>query len=460
MQLPKIFQRKKPATKPVYVTAGVTGNIFSEWLGYINQDKLGDEKLLNTIKKCPHISKAYTWITEDLVSNWFEIDSPLDSEDVPENIEKTITDFIKEKRVKKKIYQMVWDGKWQGNGWIELVTDGDKEPESELSGNLVDIAYVDTRKITGYKYYPEGHENYGEIEFWTMRKGTQTIKIHSSRLLQFAPNKIGNDPFGYSDTETAWNAVAANNTSIKALANLINVHAHPYLYNNTGQTSQKSIDDAFKMMQDVAEGKIKAGLVGGEGSDMKILNPSAIEPRFIMDAFYTEFSSAVKIPKMLLVGEQTGHLTGSGHELKKYYDHIDSVRNIQLTPIMNHIFTLLLGDSWKYDIYWNPNFIDEKSEIENKTKWIEWVSKAYQIGVIDVIEARQLLREMDISVPEGNPLDELEPIEEEEPQEILPQITDSYKKRLPTPEELERAEELRKLGIKELAEQEKRLQGK
>ena len=402
----------------------------------------------------PIIFKGINKKARDIIYNGFEIDSPIDGVDVPENIENDIQAFLTEKQIIKKIHHAIIDSLWQGNGYIEWVCAGNKEPEQPLNGKLLDIVYVDTETITGYEL-----NEYGDVEFWKQRIKGKTIKIHTSRLehIGFYPN--GNNPFCISPIEIANRAIKADNDATKSLGDNLDLFGHPFpVINTTDNNNTKQVEDAFNVLKQLGKGKLKVGFAGFKDTKFDLLNPQSPNPQYALQHFYIELAAALEMPMLLLTGSQMSKLTGNEIELNDYYKSIKAIQDIHISPVFHKMFNLLLGDGWKYEIYWNPLYVDEKSEIENKTKIMKEIGELYaKHSVIDVIEARQLLREHGVGIPENNPMDEPEePVPSEDMQPI--QENEEYMTaRQPTEEELKIAEELRKLGEKELKEQEKRL---
>jgi hypothetical protein len=79
----------------------------------------------------------------------------------------------------------------------------------------------------------------------------------------------------------------------------------------------------------------------------------------------------------------------------------------------------------------------------------------YTYGIVNVDEARQLLREYDVNIPENELLDQ--PESDENNIEETPIVEGKNHVRKPTDEEIQIAQRLRELGEKEMVEQEKRV---
>jgi len=410
----------------------------------------------------PIIRKGFSKKSRDLIFDGFHLDSPVDGEDIPEDIENTLTTFLKEKQITYKMHKAIYDSLWSGkNGWIEWVCQGNKYPDQPLNGKLTDVSYVATGSITGGKY----NEEKTMVEYWKLARpitydGKKYKYIHSSRLEPIGFYYDGDNPFSTSIIESARQAIKADNDATKYLGDNIILFSKPWISINTADnTNRKAVDDAYSYLQKVARKDIKFGYAGFKDTQFNVHNPDAPNPEASLYHFYVELAAALEMPLMFLIGEQKGHLTGSEVELADYYKSIRAIQEIHLSPIYHKMFQMLIGDSWRYEIYWNPLYVDEKTEVENKTKLMKEIGELYsKHGIVDVIEARQLLREWDINIPEQGELDEPENDEgDEEPEDEEDNLPPPNGIRPPTEAELEIARHMRERGKKELIEQEKRL---
>lgn len=398
----------------------------------------------------------------DLISGGFIIDSPIDGEDVPEQTENTIQTFLTEKQIIRKLHQCIITALWNGDTWFEWNCKGNKDPESPLTGTLYDIRMINPACITKYKL----NEERTDVEYWYYKNGENQYWIHASRLenIYFNPND-DSSPYHLSCLEVANRAIKADNEATNSLNGNLTLFGHPFpVINTTDNNNVKQVDEAFKVLEKLKKKELKTGFAGFKDTKFGLLNPASPSPKDTLDHFYVHLAAALEIPMMFLVGEQTGKMTGNEIELYDYYKAIEAQQKVILSPILHKMFTLLLGTAWKYEIYWNPLFVDEKTEVENKTKLMEKIGDLYsKHQLIDIMEARQLLREHDIGIPEGGELDEPElddeepidtPIQEERPPEEPQHSKKPLFVRKLTPMESKLAEKQRKLGEKILKEQE------
>lgn len=432
------------------------------WGEYSTQGKT----LTNTDKKnayrTPIPWKGINKKARDLIFSGFRIDSPIDGEKVPEDIEKIIQTFLIDKQIISKVHHALQDMFWQGNGWIEFVCQGNKEPEQPLNGKLLDIAYVNTETITQYKWDDKNDPKF--VEFWGQKIGTELTSYHHTRYGQLGIYPDGDNPFYRSCLEIGRVSIKAYVDATKALGDNLVMFGHGFPVINTSDNSnRKRVDEAFMQLEKLKRKELKVGFAGFKDDKFSMLNPGNPNPASIINHFYVDLSAMLEMPMMMLIGEQKGKLTGSKVEMADYGKSIEAIRTTVLSPLFHKMFKLLLGDRWKYEIYWNPYFVDEETEIEQKCKIMEKIGELYsKHSLIDVVEARQMLREHDINIPEDGELDEPEDAEpepepmpsDEDNDEMDDNKTFSY--HYATDEERRIADELHRQGIRELIEQDER----
>jgi hypothetical protein len=428
-------------------------------LGWQWGDNSSFEKLLSeTDYKKAYYNNPLIWHginkkARDLLFYGFEIDSPLDDVDVPDNLEKELDDFLRDKKILYIINRCIKDTYTCGDGWFEYNCSGSKDPMQPLSGSLNGIKYVNPDSMVGYKL----DKDQLFVEYWIYKQGSKRIPIHYTRLEHFAFHLNGDDPFGMSIIEIASRAVKALINATKSLDDNLQMFGHPFpVIKTTDNTNKKQVEDAYNALQALAKKELKVGFAGFKDSMFDLLNPSVPNPEQTLQHFYIEIAAALEMPMLLLTGSQMSKLTGNEIELNDYYKGINSVQEIFLSPVFNKIFKFLIGDRWQYQIYWNPLFVDETSEIENKSILMEKVGMLYTSGIVDVGEARQLLREYDINIPENMELDNAEENMEEEEETIPAPVVEEEKTKLfirkPTEEELIIAKKQRILGEKLIRE--------
>jgi len=403
----------------------------------------------------PIVFKGINKKARDLIVEWFNIENPIDGEDVPEEKEKIINDFVRDKGVKHILSKVIADTYILGNGFFEYNCKGNKEPEQPLTGTLVSLEYINPETITNYKY----DETNTFVEYWEQKIGDNKTWIHHSRIGHLAFYTDTDRPMGISPIEVARQAIKGDNENTEALAKNIGLFGNPILtINTTSNNNKNEVDDAFASLAKFKKKIIKVGLAGFKDTKFDMLNPNTPNPQATIYHFYVELAAGLEMPMMLLIGEQKGKLTGSEVELEDYYKGIKALQNIHLSPVINKMCSLLFNMEWNYDIFWNPLYVNEKQEIENKTKIMKELGELYsKHGIVDMMEVRQLLREYGLGIPENGELDE--PEEPDTNENVIAPIIEPKEEsvlRSPTKQELRLSKELKEKYRRIYEEQEKR----
>ena len=394
----------------------LTGRKLQDWWMDLDtqKDRLSNEQLQWAVQHITTLHKGYHKKSRDCTFDWYTLDSPIDGDSIPDATLEKIYEFDEAIEFKKKLQTFVWDGLWQGNGWMEYIGQGNKDPDQPLTGKLVNIINIDPTTIKQPYWVTENGQTY--IKYWVQKVGwTDNKYIHHTRLAHFAPYKIGDVPFGYSPTFVASATVKHKYSALNSVGELIDYFVHPFPVINTGSKSDKDFNNAVAYLEAIKKKKSRIGAALKEGATFELHNPSTIDNiDDILNAFDHELAQVIEMPYMLLMGVQQGQLTGSVHELNDYYKSVKAWQDLDLSLVVRKAYRLLIGENFNPKIIWNPLFVDEKTEIENKTKLMKEVGELYsKHGIIELMEARQLLREFDIGIPEGGTLDEEEPEEDE-----------------------------------------------
>ena len=446
----KIFGRNKTVEQANTTTAmdrvtSIKGNEW-QWGDSDTQYKtLSSADKEAAYKSAPKLFHGINKRARDLVYSGWEIINPKEGEEVPDKIKETVLAFFKERDIDRKIYHAVQEAFWNGTGWIEYVGKG--EGNTPLSGTLSDVVYVNTTTMVGEIY----NKDKTATEFYLQKVGLSSKKIHVSRLQPIVFYPSGNSSFGIGIPQVAQRVIKADNDATKAMGDNLVMFGHPFpVINTRDNLNAKAVDQGWDVLNKLRKKDLKVGFVGFKDDKFNMLNPVSPNPDAVLNHFYIEYASAIEIPLQLLIGSQMSQLTGNEMELADYYKSTETYQYTILSPIYNKICKLLLGDAWVYDFKWNPNFTDENSENQIKVNIMNAIGDAYnKNGMIELPEARQLLRDNDIKIPADGTLDQEQPEEppqeppkEEQPPEMQPQV----KTRLPTTEELDIAKKQRELG--------------
>ena len=469
-KLTKKQTNNKPTTN---LARAITKGMRRAYSNYMEGQKQTSKNLSDDDKLYIYTHDPITWKginkkSRNLFNKWFEVDSPIDGEDIPEPIETRVQEFNQNSSLKRKMMQNCVNMLVQGNGYLELqcLEPEDIGLETELSpqAELIDIAVIDPRTIKQDRVKNEQADKINniqtplpDVEYFVQRqgRGKPNLLVHPSRIIHTSIYNFGDSSYGISPIEVAFKVANSKINSDWALGEILFRFGKPFLVCNIEDGTDEDIEEVFSAL-----GKLnpKTGFAGTNKYKFQILNPSGvIHPKEFVDAFYTNLACALEMPLMILLGVQKGAVTGSEVDLSDYYNDLASIQETVMTPVLNRIYTQLFG-VWDYEVFWNIIFVDEKTKAEQTKIYAEVIKILYSdSGIIDDITARQMCREWDIPIPEEHELDIVEePIGNIPIVEIEPPFEEA-KIRKPTQEELEFAERMRSLGEKELVEQEKRL---
>ncbi len=422
---------------------------------------LTDNLRLLCFNRDPRIRKGIIKKCTNLFSRWFKVDSPIDGVDVPDSIEQKITSWNKTEQLKKKLTQHYINQLVFGRAYLELSTveiigehgEGLEKPFKTIN-NTLHVYNVDPRVIqlnTVKNKEAQSVNRYQkplpDTDYFVMRDGKKQMLVHPSRILMTSEWTAGDStPVGVIDV--AYNLIESSVNSDRSLGEILYRFGHPFPTAIVKDASDEELDAV-----QTAFGKIgsSTGFVGDDRYTFNLLNPSAVNPKEFAEYFYIGLACALNMPVMVLLGVQKGAVTGSEIDLSDYYNDLHSIQETLFTPMLNTIYKTLLG-SWDYEIFWNPIFVNEESESKIRKTNMEALKLLYfDMGIIDDVTARQIAREWGIPIPEEYQLETEEtPMEEEQSKTV--------EIRKPTKWELEWAEYYKRLGEKELIEQEKRLE--
>jgi len=390
----------------------------------------------------------------------------LDGVDVPEHVEQMIINWNKTENLKKKLTQHYINQLVFGRAYLELSTmevvgehgEGLEKPLRTMNNTLhvhnidprvVQLNTVRNKEAQKINRYQKPLE---DVDYFVVRDGKNMMLVHPSRILMTSEWTAGDSiPVGVIDV--AYNLIESAVNSDRSLGEILYRFGHPFPV----AIIEDASDDELDAVQ-TAFGKINSstGFVGDDRYSFDLLNPGAVNPKEYAEYFYIGLACALNMPVMVLLGVQKGAVTGSEIDLSDYYNDLHSIQETLFTPMLNTIYKTLLG-SWEYEIYWNPIYVNEESESKIRKTNMEALKLLYfDMGIIDDVTARQIAREWNIPIPEEHLLEtsETPPPDEEEKEGGENR---SVEIRKPTEMELRWAEYYRRLGEKELVEQEKRL---
>lgn len=195
--------------------------------------------------------------------------------------------------------------------------------------------------------YNISSKNFGRPKMWDLSISNygMPVKIHPSRLAVFTgegiPHPTVGDVFEWSDSvlTSTLTSISQSDAAIANVASLlfeakIDVVGIPNLMANIGESGYK--DTLYSRLEVAAVGKGNNGIFLkdiDETYEQKKMQFSTIPE--VMDRFFQNVAGAADIPMTRLFGMSPGGMNSTGDsDLKNYYDRIQTLQNLELTPAL------------------------------------------------------------------------------------------------------------------------------
>jgi len=433
--------------------------------GGFHVDTIQPELLRKIVLREPLTLKAVMKKNKDTIRNWFIIKAKNQKDKVPKKALKLIDDFNYRTKLPYKLYTAGVCANIYGTGFLErtfIESNSNKLDSPVKKGSKpLGLIPINSENIVEMKEHPSKKDG---VLYYVYKKGLgDKDYIHPDRVISIAIDKLPHSPFGISKVDVLLNVLKSKMNADVSSGEILNWFGHGILdmtVNNMNPEQEKEMVKLFK--------KHPSYYIHDEDYNLDVKNPTRIDPSPFYDYFYTNIAAAFEMPTHILTGQHPGDVTGTEVGVSAYYDDISNIQSVIFTPILEKIYSNLLesnGFKWNYVVDWNPIFVDELSEaniLKNRT----YSSTAnFSAGIIDLSEARTVLNEgvVDLDVSKKIEKPESEPVVKptikpnDEPQEpkkptakniLIHPLNDVQRKMI---------NEMRRLGERELVEQEKRL---
>ncbi|RLG29024.1 hypothetical protein DRN98_08825 [Methanosarcinales archaeon] len=331
--------------------------------------------------------------------NWFYIDDPRKGETADPKTVNDLEDFYKRIDLKGKMMQLCTDAMVFGNGYLELEAEKNiQDPKKHLlpSNGIKDVHIVDPLMVK------EEIEriNYNEF-FYLLKSRTGTItKVHNSRIIHLPWIKLGTMRFGKGVIDVAIRSTLAKLGMDWAVGEVIYRHGKPFLVLTTKQATTKELKKSYEILKNITP---RTHFAGTDRHDFKMLNPSVVDPEPFAKYYYMNLAAACEMPQMEFLGVQSGQLTGSQVDKASWHQTLRSKQETKFSRIIHTINNYYLKGNWKYEIFWNDIFVDDKAKAELQKIQAEMIKILYyDSSLLTDKEARQLCRDIGLPFPEDD----------------------------------------------------------
>lgn len=377
-------------------------------------EKLTPEKRRKIAEESPLLMKGITKKCADTFRAWFILET-MEGHGKPVKTDlDLITDFELRSNYKKKLTEAKRASHIYGNGFllIDFTDDDDVEvydPPGEKSMPW-DVKVLNSEYITELKYFNEAYEKEGILHYYYIDNNQNEMWIHPDRIQWVPANLIPGHNLGVSTIDLLrWTMFSKKNIDIAA-GHILAWFAH-------GITDLKVIgmdDEGEKEKYEKIAAQHPGAWIHNEDLELKIHPASSINPKEFYDYVVLNIAAALNMPTHVLTGIQMGRVTGAEIGFADYYRDVSDDQELDMTPLIRDLYTRILkakGKKWKYNIVWNPIYIDEAAEAKLLDIKIGAADKAKKGGLVDLEEGRMMINKGQI---------ELDPAKEIE-QPIVPQ---------------------------------------
>jgi len=389
--------------KELHVTAPTKyGSGNKKYGGYFSKHKkLTPIEQRNTAEQAPLMMKGIRKKCMDGTRAWHELIILPDRGNVIQEDLSIIRAFEKRNNFRAKWHQLKVDSHIYGDGYLLITFEDDKT--TNLSEKPTEGAYpwkveaMDSECINEIDYYPKQKKYYESLEImhfhFINRTNHKDYWIHPDRVVHMSKDRLSYHQFGNSTPDLLRNVIKSKMNIDIAAGEILAWFAHG-IYDVAIPGCNE---------EDVAYWEKKAAQHPGawiHGDEEKItaVNPVAINPKPFYEYVVMNIAAALIMPTHLLTGIEVGRTTGAEIGFGDYYKDVKDIQELVDTPLLEALYKKILkgkGKTWKYEISWNPIYIDELAEAEIMLKRVESADLALNGtkgvgGFVDVEEARDM----------------------------------------------------------------------
>lgn len=173
---------------------------------------------------------------------------------------------------------------------------------------------------------------YGMPEYYnvTLQSGAgdgRTIRVHYSRVLHIADNKMDNEIYGVPRLKKVWNRLddLQKLTGGSAEATWLNMRRGTVFTTREGHKldgDAEAVSDRQDMIRRYVHDMARILML--EGLEVQDLGSSTVDPRGAFEVVISQISAATNIPQRVLIGSAQGELAAAEQDTKIWYDYIAS----------------------------------------------------------------------------------------------------------------------------------------
>lgn len=274
------------------------------------------------------------------------------------------------------------------------IYDAPKESSAPFNVKILNSEY-----ITELKYYNKMYQQQGILHYYYRDKDNNELYIHPDRIQWVPANLIPGFNLGVSTIDLLrWTMYSKKNIDIAA-GSILAWFSHG-LTDIMVQNLEKEEKEEYLRIAAQHPGY----WVHDQNMTLDIKNPTSIDPKPFYEYVVLNIAAAINMPTHVLTGIQMGRVTGAEIGFADYYRDVSDDQELIMTPLITNLYSRILkakGRKWKYNIVWNPIYIDEMAEAKLLDIKITAAAKAKSAALADAEEGRLMINkgqvELDIN---------------------------------------------------------------
>jgi len=332
-------------------------------------DALTPDKLFKTATQCPLFMKAARKKAMDSTRSWFELVPFQDKGKVFTEDEKVIRDFEERSQIQYKWSLARVSSYIYGDGYLIISFKGDLT--NDVLKSPTDKSYpwnvrlLNSEHITEIGYPNESYKK-DIIKYFHYVDGSEDKWIHPDRIIHLVNDEVAGKDFGISKINLLRNVIKSKINVDIACGEILAWYAHG-IYDIT----QEGCKAKERELWEKIISKHPSAIVHDETAEVVSINPQSINPKPFYDYLITNIAAAFQMPKHILEGIEVGRVTGAEVGFGDYYKDVCDDQGLIFSPLLTNLYKRILegqGRSWRYQIIWNPVYIDELAEADIELK--------------------------------------------------------------------------------------------
>jgi len=363
-------------------------------------EKLSPARRREIANESPLLMKGIKKKCADTFRAWFILEPMKEGTKLVQKDLDLLTAFELRSNYKGKLNEAKRASHIYGDGFllIDFTNDEDIEIQDPPRGNAEpwNVHIINSEYILERKYFSGEYEKKGILHYHYQDKDMNEMWIHPDRMQWIPANLTPGHNLGVSTIDLLrWTMFSKKNIDIAA-GYILAWHA-----NNLTDLEILDMDDDQRKFYEKLAATHPGTYVHDQDLKIQTHPASSIDPKPFYEYVVLNIAAALNMPTHVLTGIQMGRVTGAEIGFADYYRDVTDDQELEMTPLIRKLYSKILsanGKKWKYNIVWNPIYIDEAAENKLLDIKVTAADKAKKGGLVDLEEGRRMINEGQIEL--------------------------------------------------------------